>query len=40
MLPFLLLTGHFLDKGDIPASITLILILTALYSPGAGVSLC
>lgn len=38
MLPFLLLTGHFLDKADIPASITLILILTALYSPGAGVS--
>ncbi|KAG9514313.1 MFS general substrate transporter, partial [Aureobasidium melanogenum] len=37
MLPFLLLTGHYLDTDSTGAAITLIIIYTALYSPGAGV---
>ena len=43
MFPFLLLTGHFLDVEDSQSSphqavIPLMVIYTALYSPGAGVS--
>lgn len=38
MLPFLLLTGHYLDTSSTGAAVTLIIIYAALYSPGAGVS--
>ncbi|KAH0271671.1 MFS general substrate transporter, partial [Aureobasidium melanogenum] len=37
MLPFLLLTGRYLDVRNTGAAVTLIIIYTALYSPGAGV---
>lgn len=38
MLPFLILTGHFLDNKNTHAAVAFIIIYTALYSPGAGVS--
>ncbi|KAH0031911.1 MFS general substrate transporter, partial [Aureobasidium melanogenum] len=37
MLPFLILTGHFLDDKNTHAAVAFIIIYTALYSPGAGV---
>jgi Sugar (and other) transporter len=44
MFPFLLLTGHFLDQNSTGSEhqewviALLVMIYTALYSPGAGVS--
>jgi hypothetical protein len=39
MIPFLLLTGYFLDVGNkTGAVVALVIIYTAIYSPGAGVS--
>lgn len=38
MLPFLLLTGHYLDLNKDGTAIALFIIYTAVYSPGAGVS--
>ena len=43
MFPFLLLAGHFLDQGSTESEhqewviAVLVMIYTALYSPGAGV---
>lgn len=40
MFPLLLLTGYFLDhqKNDSNSVIALVIVYTAVYSPGAGVS--